>query len=82
MFKANPRYKVPCVKTLSNIIAEHYTDFMEHIRSAMSTIEVVCMTVDMWSSSHRAFIGVTLHWLDEATLKRHSEAIALRRFTG
>ena len=82
MFKANPRYKVPCVQTTAKIIGFHYCDFKKDIIATTSKVDVVCLTTDMWSSNHRAFIGVTLHWLNEISLLRRSEAIEIRRFKG
>ena len=78
----NPRFKMICSKTLALLISRRMSTFKSEIKSMLTPITKVCLTADAWSCNHRAFLGVTLHWLDEITLKRSSRAIALKRFIG
>jgi hypothetical protein len=41
-----------------------------------------CLTADAWSSQRRAFLGITIQWLDEVSKIRHSKALAFKRFIG
>lgn len=43
-------------------------------------MEYFCGTADIWSTKHKSFMGVTVHWIDEKTLERKSEALCCRRF--
>ncbi len=44
-------------------------------------VDYVCATADCWSSSNRAYLGVTIHWLNEE-LGRISQALACKRIFG
>ena len=37
---------------------------------------------DAWPTCGQGYLGVTTHWIDDVTLKRHSAALACRRLTG
>lgn len=41
----------------------------------------ICTTADGWTSRRRAFIGITVHWLNQ-NLKRRSACLAVRRVVG
>jgi len=42
----------------------------------------VATTTDCWTAYGKSYIGVTVHWVDSATLERKSAYMALRRMTG
>jgi hypothetical protein len=48
----------------------------------LSKVNFVCTTADLWSAQNRSFLGITVHWIETANLKRMSAAIACKRFTG
>ena len=52
------------------------------IKKAVSSIEYVATTTDCWTARRRSFIGLTAHWIDPTTLKRHSAALACKRLKG
>ncbi|XP_046749836.1 uncharacterized protein LOC124413353 [Diprion similis] len=68
-------------KTLHTKIDRMNTDIMKILLSTLESIEYVCTTADIWSSSKRSFLGVTVHWIDD-TFERQSAALACRRFKG
>ena len=39
-------------------------------------------TADIWSTNHKSYLDVTVHWLDTATLQRFSAALACERMKG
>ncbi|KMQ85726.1 tol2 transposase [Lasius niger] len=55
---------------------------MTNVKQSLEAVDFVCTTADVWSSSKRSFLGITVHWIDSGTLKREGAAIACRRFKG
>jgi len=49
------------------------------LKDELANTNFVCTTADVWSSSHRSFLGVTVHWVN-LNLVRESAALACRRF--
>ena len=41
----------------------------------------VATTADSWSASNRAFLGMTVTWLDKVTFKRHSAVLGIKEIT-
>ncbi|XP_043269475.1 uncharacterized protein [Venturia canescens] len=69
--------------TLCRRIENLFQDKMKEIRNILETKAMyVCTTADIWTSRSRRFLGVTAHWIDNATLTRQSFAIACQRFPG
>jgi len=50
------------------------------LSSSLSSINWLSATADIWSAHKRAFMGVTLHYVDPHSLKMQSIALACRRF--
>lgn len=81
--------KVMCRRTAKNKICDQYNEFKKKIKIELNTVRFVCSTADIWSSSKRSYLGVTVHWIESETFERKSEtferksaAIACRRFKG
>ncbi len=51
------------------------------LKTSLSEVDYVGATADCWSSSNRAYLGVTAHWLDKE-LNRKSQALACKRILG
>ncbi|KAL4097877.1 hypothetical protein QTP88_022580 [Uroleucon formosanum] len=58
-----------------------FNSLIEELKMEFKTVEYVCLTADCWTVFHKAYIGVTVHWLDD-NLERHSKALACRRMFG
>ncbi|KYN21167.1 hypothetical protein ALC57_06461 [Trachymyrmex cornetzi] len=71
-----------CTRTLVRKIEQSYNNKMSNIKDEISKVNYICTTADIWTSHSRRFMGVTVHWIDEKSLKRISYAIACRRFSG
>ena len=69
------------VKHAKSINFNPFISFKESEITSLSTVNVVCLTADIWSSKTRNFLGVTLQWLKDY-LTRMSKAIAIKRFKG
>lgn len=78
----NPRAVVMGVKKLKALIFKANSEFHEEVKTLMKPSKFVCLAVDMWSSLHRSFMGITAHWINPNSKKRESVAIACRRFIG
>ena len=52
------------------------------VRKVKEALKGVSTTADVWSSNHRSYLGMTVHWSDTNTLKRCKAAIACVRITG
>ncbi|XP_065318701.1 uncharacterized protein LOC135926697 [Gordionus sp. m RMFG-2023] len=72
----NPDYrKIPSYATA-------FSYMTTNVIRDLSEVSYVCTTADCWSGHRRAFIGLTIHWLDPLTLKRRTAALALRGIIG
>lgn len=78
----NPKASVMGAKKLRKMIENERKVFEEEVTAAMSSVANVCLTADMWSTTHRSWIGMTAHWLDEKTLARKSAALCCKRIKG
>jgi hypothetical protein len=78
----NPKFQMFSRNTLAAMIVKEFNRYKDELVSLLSKVSTVCLTADAWSSQRRAFLGITVHWLDETGLTRHSRALALKRFFG
>ena len=49
---------------------------MKKIKENLEEVEKVSTTADVWTAHHRSYLGMTIHWIDEKSLKRQKAAIA------
>lgn len=75
----NPKPSVIRAKKLRKMIENEHKLFEEEVTVAMSSVDHVCLTADMWSTTHRCWIGMTAHWLGEKTLMRKLAALCCKR---
>ena len=78
----NPKANVIGTKKLKTMIENERKKFEEEVTAAMDSVINICLTADMWSTSHRGWLGITAHWLDEKTLLRKSVALCCKRIKG
>lgn len=75
--------KIMSRRTLGNKILEEFKQSKQNTTAALKMAEFVCTTADIWSSSRKSYLGVTVHWIDcNNNLKRKSATLACRRFKG
>ncbi len=52
------------------------------LKKTFADLEYVSTTADIWTAQNKSFLGITVHWIDPASLQRQKAAIACRRFRG
>ncbi|XP_011406608.1 PREDICTED: zinc finger BED domain-containing protein 1-like [Amphimedon queenslandica] len=66
MHLAEPRYTVPCRKSLMEIIDSRYNDMKRSVCGVVSQQEFITLTSDMWTSrAGDGFISLTAHYLTD-----------------
>lgn len=73
--------KCPDRKKLGLLIKDRFATKVARIKEQCKAAHYYCLTADIWSSRHRSFMGVTIHWLDK-NLLRHSAVLTVQRFKG
>lgn len=74
-----PQVQIPSRRTLARYTEELYCKEKEKLIATLDKVKHVSVTVDLWSSHKRGFLGMTVHYIDEATLKRESHVLTCRR---
>lgn len=69
-------------RSLTCRIDEEYHHVVTDIKQSLQSVDFMCTTADIWSSSKRSYLGMTIHWIDSGALKREGPAIACKRFKG
>ncbi|XP_056638087.1 uncharacterized protein LOC130446069 [Diorhabda sublineata] len=72
--------KFMCRRTCNKRIADMCAEYKENLKIKLKTVDYVCTTADVWSSSRRSYLGMTVHWIDPHTYERKSFTLACRRF--
>lgn len=70
---------IPCYETFVSSLKNQCDILKRNLILLLSKQEFVCETIDAWSSRAQSYIGITVHFLDENTLERHSYVLAFRR---
>ncbi len=76
-----PIRKVMTRKTLTGRIEDCFRAMSLHLNQALSAAHAVCTTADIWSTNNKSYLGITAHLISD-DFKRHSCALACRRFKG
>ena len=77
-----PGRTVMCRATLKRRCSDMVVTMKIAICEAMRPLSAVATTTDCWTARRRSYLGVTVHWIDPATLQRKSAALACRRLKG
>ena len=70
-----------CYISLIEKIEDSFDRMNNNLKEEFTNARSVSITADGWSCGTKAFIVVTVHWLD-SELKRKSDALACRRIVG
>jgi len=55
---------------------------IQQIEQALSSVNYVSTTVDVWSAHNKGFLGMTACWIDPDSLQRRKAALACTRIVG
>jgi hypothetical protein len=77
-----PSAAVMSRRTLGRRINDTFVIQMLTVKEQLALQQFVCTTADVWSTSKRSYMGVTVHWIDTVSFDRCSAALACRRFKG
>ena len=71
-----------CRQTVTKQLEERFVQRTSDLKTKLRELQVVCTTADCWSSRHRSFLGITVHWIEPDTLDRKGACLAVRQLTG
>lgn len=77
-----PGAVLPDRKTFASFLDNAYMEMETELKKSFADLEYVSTTADLWTAQNKSFLGITVHWIDPATLHRKKAAIACRRFRG
>ena len=77
-----PRYSLPSRRKATRRLHELYEEEKAKLIDSLVKVRWVSATADIWSAHRRAYMGVTLHYVDPDTLTMVSSTLACRRFKG
>ncbi|XP_060759975.1 uncharacterized protein LOC132870355 [Neoarius graeffei] len=69
-------------KTFTKDLDKAYTVMTRELKKTIEVQNHVSTTANLWSANNRSYLGVTMHWIDNKSLKWRKAAIACRRFRG
>ncbi|KAA0721319.1 hypothetical protein E1301_Tti021445 [Triplophysa tibetana] len=64
------------------MLEDQYISMKTDMCNVLSEQEFVASTTDAWSTNHKSYLGVTVHWIDSDILTISSGALACRRIKG
>ena len=68
--------------TLVRRIHSSHSELVGKLLSVLESVPYVSTTADCWSAHHRAYLGMTVHWLDPATRSREHAVLTFSRLRG
>ena len=74
--------QLPDRKTICSHLEQVYKSMMKKIKENLEEVEKVSTTADVWTTHHRSYLGITIHWIDEKSLKRQKGTIACIHIVG
>lgn len=66
-------YRIVSPFTISKNIDRYYDMEKINFITELSSILYVCGTSDIWSTRHTSYMGVTIHWINQTTMKMVSK---------
>jgi len=69
-------------KTICSYIEQAYKSIMKKIKETLEGVDNVYTTTDVWTAHHRSYLGMTVHLINQKSLKRQKAAIVYIRMIG
>ncbi|XP_063220852.1 uncharacterized protein LOC134530157 [Bacillus rossius redtenbacheri] len=77
-----PGRSVMCRQTMAVRLKECYETLKKKLMAELALVSNVAITADCWSHFSRAYLGITVHWIDEETIQRKSAMLTIERLVG
>ena len=71
--------QLPDRKSLSSYLEKAFESMIKKVKEALDRVDHASTTADVWTAHHRSYLGMTVHWIDQKSLKRQKAAIAYVR---
>ena len=55
---------------------------MKKIKDNLAEVERVTTTADVWTAHHKSYLGMTVHWINEKSLKREKQVLLAFAYLG
>ena len=69
---ADPRYTVPCRRTINSCIDRRYLAVKANVQQELKQVDYMGMTTDMWTSrSKDGYISITVHYISPQFVMKH-----------
>uniref|UniRef100_UPI00358F4092 uncharacterized protein n=1 Tax=Myxine glutinosa TaxID=7769 RepID=UPI00358F4092 len=78
---ACPQFKVPSRRKLTRDIRAMGDQAKADLTDLLAKQEFVATTADSWSASNRAFLGMTVTWLERVTFEGQSAVLGIKEIT-
>jgi hypothetical protein len=78
MAKFKPEFDVPSRRSLFRDIDKAWEKGRAGLINLLHGQKMVATTADSWTAHHRAFLGMTVHWIDQSTLQRKNAVLACK----
>lgn len=73
-----PDFNVPSRRKLTRDIAQLGEEAKGAMSNLLANVSYVATTADSWSAHNRSFLGMTVHWIDPASLKREKAVLGIK----
>ena len=80
--KVCPSLNVPSRRTVGRHLLSAADTVKTQLKQTLHLQKHVCTTADIWSTKHRSYMGVSVHWINTLTLQRESGVLGCYRFIG
>lgn len=74
------RYNIISPNTVGARVDDLYITEKNRLKDEFKAVDYFCATADIWSTKHKSYMGVTVHWVDSDTLARKSNVLCCRLF--
>ena len=74
----NPNYQPISRRTTARDIDKMMAEAQMKLQDLLFKQNHLATTADSWSAHHRAFLGMTVHWIDRQSLRREHGTLACR----
>jgi len=73
---------LPNRRQLANDLKLRYSTYLNTMTILIEKQSYICITADIWSANNKSYMGMTCHYIEENTYKRHSYVLGCRRIIG